>query len=74
MDKYSIHNTTREQRLEIINKALNCGGGGCENCSGCGVFGTGDPYDMYQPYIDGLKEISQINMEFRERYTVRGSR
>jgi hypothetical protein len=74
MDKYSIHATTREERIQIINKALNCGAGGCESCSGCGVFGTGDPYDMYKPYIDGIKEISQINMEFRERYTVRGSK
>lgn len=72
MDKFSIKNTTREQRIQIINEALGCGGGGCDNCSGCGVFGAGDPYDMYQPYIDGLKEISQINMEFRERYSVHG--
>jgi len=61
MDKYSIFNTTKEQRIQIINEALGCGGGGCENCSG-------------QPYIDGKKEISQINMEFRERYTVLGSK
>ena len=72
MNKYSISNTTKEERIEIINKALNCGAGGCEACSGCGVFGTGDPYDMYQPYIDGEKEIAQINMEFRERYSVSG--
>ena len=24
--------------------------------------------DMYQDYIDGKKEISQINMEFRANY------
>jgi len=26
------------------------------------------PLDMYQPYIDGLKEIEDINREFRARY------
>ncbi len=72
MDRFSIKNTTREERIEIINQALGCGSGGCEQCSGCGIFGAGDPYDMYQPYIDGEKEISQINMEFRERYSVTG--
>ncbi len=72
MNKFLIKNTTKEQRERIIYNALNCGGGGCENCSGCGVFGAIDPYDMYQPYIDGEKEISEINMEFRAGYNIRG--
>jgi hypothetical protein len=66
--QYSIKNTTREQREKIIKDSLGCGGGGCENCSSCGVFGAGDPLDMYQPYVDGLKEIEDINREFRARY------
>ena len=72
MDKFSIGNTTREEREMIIKKSLNCGGDGCENCSSCGVFGAGDPYDMYQPYIDGEKELSEINMSFRSPYTIKG--
>ena len=67
-EQYLIKNTTREQRESIIRAALSCGGGGCENCSACGVYGAGDPYDMYQPYIDGNKEIEDINREFRARY------
>jgi hypothetical protein len=63
-----IKNTTREQRKQIVYDALSCGGGGCDSCSSCGVFGAGDPFDMYQPYVDGLKEISEINAEFRARY------
>ncbi len=63
-----ILHTTREQRERIVRESLSCGGGGCENCSSCGVLGAGDPYDMYQPYIDGEKEIEEINREFRARY------
>jgi hypothetical protein len=66
--QYLVKNTTREQRERIIRAALSCGGGGCENCSACGVYGAGDPYEMYQPYVDGLKEIEDINREFRARY------
>lgn len=72
MDKFSIKNTTREQREQIIRDSLNCGGGGCENCSACGIYGASDPFDMYQPYIDGIKEISEINQEFRSAYFIRG--
>jgi hypothetical protein len=67
-EQFLIKNTTRQQRETIIKAALSCGGGGCENCSACGVYGAGDPYDMYQPYIDGQKEIEEINREFRARY------
>jgi hypothetical protein len=62
-----IKDTTREEREEIIRRALDCGGGGCENCSSCWL-GGGDPYQMYQPYIDGEKEIAEINAEYMARY------
>lgn len=71
MNKYSIKNTTREERERIIKGALDCGGGGCENCSGCGAYGAQDPYDMFQPYIDGKKEIAEINAEFRSYGLIR---
>lgn len=67
-EQFLIKNTTREQRERIVRNALSCGGGGCENCSSCGVYGAGDPYDMYQPYVEGLREIEDINREFRARY------
>lgn len=67
-DRFLIKNTTKEQREKIVRDSLGCGGGGCENCSACGVYGAGDPLDMYQPYIDGRKEISEINREFRASF------
>lgn len=67
-----IKDTTREERLKIIQEALNCDdSAGCENCSGCGVFGAGDPFDMYRDYIDGKREIKEINMAFVSRMFVR---
>lgn len=72
MSKFSIANTTREERIEIIRRSLDCGGGGCENCSGCGVFAGVDPNDMYKPYIDGEMEIREINMAFRAGYNIKG--
>lgn len=62
-----IKDTTREEREEIIRKALNCGGDGCDNCSSCWL-GGGGPDAMYQPYIDGEKEIAEINAEYAARY------
>ncbi|MFT8890045.1 MAG: hypothetical protein ABF904_14750 [Ethanoligenens sp.] len=68
LKQYLIKNTTREQREEIVRKSLSCGGGGCENCSACGVYGAGDPYDMYLPYIEGKKELADISREFNTNY------
>ena len=62
-----IRDTTREEREEIIRRSLDCGGGGCENCSSCWL-GGGSPWDIYQDYIDGKREIAEINMEYNARY------
>lgn len=67
MPSILIKDTTRAEREEIVLRALNCGGGGCENCSSC-ALGGGNPYEMYQPYIDGIKEIAEINAEYNARY------
>ena len=66
MKSILIKDTTREEREEIIRSSLDCGGG-CENCSFCWL-GGGSPWDIYQDYIDGKKEISEINMEYNDRY------
>lgn len=58
---YLISETTREERERIVQDSL---GNISANCDGC-MAGLAD---MYQDYIDGRKELSQINMEFRARY------
>ena len=60
-----IKDTTKEEREEIIRQSLDCGGG-CENCSSCWL-GGGSPWKLYQDYIDGKKEIAEINREYRAR-------
>lgn len=63
MKSILIKDTTRKEREKIVKRALDCGGAGCENCSSCWL-GGGSPSELYQPYIDGEKEISEINAEY----------
>ena len=62
MKSVLIKDTTREERIEIVRQALygDCGAD-CEFCSGCDIRGGGRVESIYQPYIDGVKEISEIN-------------
>lgn len=61
MAGYLISETTREEREKIVAESL----GNIEaNCDGC-MAGLAE---MYQDYIDGKKELRQINMEFNARY------
>ena len=65
MKSILIKDTTREEREKIVHQALygDCGSE-CEFCSGCDNIGGGRSDSIYQPYIDGLKEISEINAEY----------
>ena len=61
MAGYLIAETTREEREKIVAESLR----NIEaNCDGC-MAGLAE---MYQEYIDGKKELRQINMEFNARY------
>lgn len=61
MAGYLIKDTTREERQKIVEESL---GNLSANCDGC-MAGLAE---MYQDYIDGKKEIREINMEFNARY------
>ena len=72
MKSIMIKDTTREERARIVQQALWVACGiDCEFCSGCDNRGGGRIEAIYQPYIDGLKEISEINAEYRAPF-VRG--
>ncbi len=60
-----IKDTTREEREEIVRKGLSCDANECENCSACGMYGAGNMLDIYLPYINGEKEIAEINEQFK---------
>ena len=59
-----IKDTTREEREQIIAESIGNIEGLCDGCSP-GLL------EMYQDYIDGNKELREINMEFR-RNMVKG--
>ena len=56
-----ITDTTREERERIVAESIGNVNGSCDGC----MSGLAE---MYQDYIDGKKEIRDINMEFRAHY------
>ena len=56
-----IKDTTREERERIVAESIGNISGSCDGCLSGLV-------EMYQDYIDGKKEIRDINMEFRAHY------
>ena len=56
-----IADTTREERERIVAESIGDISGLCDGCSP-GII------EMYQNYIDGKKELREINAEFRARY------
>ena len=64
MQSLLIKDTTRAQREEIVRRALSVCGSPCDGCNGCGNLGGGRVDRIYQPYIDGEKELSDINAEY----------
>ena len=57
MDSILIKDTTREEREQLVAESIGNINGACDGCA-AGLI------DMYQDYIDGKKEIREINMEF----------
>ncbi|MBR6186900.1 MAG: purine biosynthesis protein PurH [Clostridia bacterium] len=62
MKSILIADTTREEREQIVAASIGNIDGLCDGCSP-GLI------KMYQEYIDGRKELREINMAFNARYT-----
>lgn len=56
-----IKDTTREERERIVEESVGNINGACDGCAP-GLA------EMYQDYIDGKKEIRDINADFCARY------
>lgn len=56
-----IADTTREEREKIVAESIGNISGLCNGCSP-GII------EMYQDYIDGKRELREINAEFNARY------
>lgn len=61
MAGYLIKDTTREERQRIVDESIGNISGSCDGC----MAGLAE---MYQDYVDGKKEIRDINLEFNARY------
>ena len=60
-----IKDTTKEERIRIVQEGLNQCGGACDFCNGCDNLGGGSVDAFYEPYINGEKELRQLNEEYR---------
>ena len=56
-----IADTTREERERIVAESIGNISGLCDGCSP-GII------EMYRDYIDGKRELREINAEFQARY------
>ena len=56
-----IADTTREEREHIVAASIGNISGLCDGCSP-GII------EMYQDYIDGKRELREINADFQARY------
>ena len=61
MNSLLIDDTTREERETIVANSIGNIDGACDGCSP-GMI------EVYKDYIEGHKELGEINMEFRARY------
>ena len=60
MKSYLIKDTTKQERIALIKEWLPVDDG-LEDCEI-------DLWDMYRDYIEGTKEIAEINASFRTDY------
>ena len=61
MKSYLIQDTTEEERRRIVEESLGLLGT-CDECAG-GLA------DMYNDYIYGKRELTEITMSFQREYT-----
>ena len=61
MSSILIKDTTKEEREKIVAQSIGNISATCDGCSP-GII------EMYQAYIDGKKELREVNMEFNARY------
>ena len=66
MKSFLIKDTTKEEREKIVAESIGNISGLCDGCSP-GMA------EMYQEYIDGKRELREINMSFSARYVSGGA-
>ena len=62
MKSILIKDTTKQERIELIREWLPMDDG----LDDCEI----DLWEMYRDYIDGKKEVTEINAEFQANYYI----
>lgn len=65
MKSLLIKDTTKEERIQIVQQGLSQCGGACDFCNGCDNLGGGSVDAFYQPYIDGKIELRDLNEQYK---------
>ena len=65
MKSLLIKDPTRADRIQILHQGLSQCGGACDFCNGCDNLGGGSVDSFYEPYINGEKELRELNEEYR---------
>lgn len=60
MKSTKIADTTKAERIELIKQWIPAD----DSLDDCGI----DLWDMYADYINGIREIEEINMSFNEGF------
>ena len=60
-----IKDTTKEDRIRIVQEGLNQCGGACDFCNGCDNLGGGSVDAFYERYINCEKDLRELNEEYR---------
>lgn len=68
MQSILIKDTTREERIRIVNQSLQVCGQTCEFCNGCDNLGGGLVDSYFQPYIDGRKRNFRMKRRVSPRF------
>ncbi|MDO5345750.1 MAG: hypothetical protein Q4E91_08405 [Lachnospiraceae bacterium] len=68
MKSLLIKDTTKEERIQIVQQGLSQCGGACDFCNGCDNLGGGSVDAFYQPYIDGKVELRDLNEQYRASF------
>lgn len=59
-----IETSTKEQRIEYINRTFWCRSD-CDSCGICQIFHGKEPLTVYEDYIEGRRTFREISEEYR---------
>ncbi|MDD7378238.1 MAG: hypothetical protein SO445_04020 [Lachnospiraceae bacterium] len=62
-----IAESTKEEREAYIREMFRCKNGDCENCGVCRIFAGTSPEEVYEDFVEGKREFSEIAREWNLR-------